>query len=138
VIAGAHSLGFAHCGRFSNRIYYFKSKDKIDPTLNPVYAKELKQMCPKNVDPRIAINMDPVTPRAFDNVYYKNLQHGRGLFSSDQCLFTDRRSRNIVNFFASSNSGFRRAFVSAITKLGRVGVKTGKQGEIRHDCTMVN
>ncbi|XP_059460060.1 peroxidase 16-like [Corylus avellana] len=137
-LSGAHSLGFAHCGRFSNRIYNFKSKNKIDPTLNPVYAKELQQMCPKRVDPRIAINMDPVTPRAFDNVYYKNLQQGKGLFTSDQCLFTDKRSRNIVNFFASSNSGFRRAFVAAITKLGRVGVKTGGQGEIRRDCTMVN
>jgi peroxidase len=137
-VVGAHTLGFAHCGRFSDRIYKFRSKNKIDPTLNPVYAKDLQQQCPKKVDPRIAINMDPTTPRTFDNVYYKNLQQGKGLFTSDQSLFTDKRSRYIVNHFASDNTAFKRAFVAAITKLGRVGVKTGKQGEIRHDCSMVN
>lgn len=95
-------------------------------------------MCPKNVDPRIAINMDPNTPRKFDNMYYKNLQQGKGLFTSDQILFTDKRSRGIVNLFATKNKAFEKAFVTAITKLGRVDVKTGNQGEIRHDCTIVN
>lgn len=90
------------------------------------------------MDPRIAIDMDPTTPRRFDNVYYKNLQQGKGLFTSDQSLFTDKRSRNIVNFFASNNKAFGRAFAAAMTKLGRVGVKTGKQGEIRHFCNMLN
>ncbi|XWS73274.1 hypothetical protein CRYUN_Cryun02cG0113900 [Craigia yunnanensis] len=87
----------------------------------------LRQMCPRNVDPRIAINMDPTTPRTFDNVYYKNLQQGMGLFTSDQILFRDPRSINTVNPFASSNAAFQKAFVAAITKLGRVGVLTGNQ-----------
>lgn len=95
-------------------------------------------MCPLNVDPRIAINMDPTTPQIFDNAYFKNLQQGMGLFTSDQILFTDTRSRSTVNLFASDNEAFNRAFVSAITKLGRVGVKTGNQGEIRRDCSFVN
>lgn len=82
--------------------------------------------------------MDPNTPQTFDNVYYKNLQQGKGLFTSDQTLFTDRRSRRIVNLFASNSTAFKRAFVAAITKLGRVGVKTGNQGEVRKDCTLVN
>ncbi|KAL4603271.1 peroxidase 16-like [Castanea sativa] len=137
-LSGAHSIGFSHCSRFSNRIYNYKSKNKIDPTLNPLYAKQLQQMCPKKVDPRIAIDMDPNTPRKLDNMYYKNLQQGKGLFTSDQILFTDKRSRGIVNLFATKNKAFEKAFVTAITKLGRVGVKTGNQGEIRHDCTMVN
>lgn len=82
--------------------------------------------------------MDPASPQTFDNMYYKNLQQGKGLFTSDQSLFTDKRSRKFVNLFASNNTAFERAFVAAITKLGRVGVRTGKQGEIRHDCSMVN
>ena len=61
-----------------------------------------------------------------------------GLFSSDQVLFTDQRSRATVNLFASNEAAFNSAFVSAITKLGGVGVKTGNQGEIRIDCTKVN
>ena len=136
--SGAHTLGFSHCGRFSNRIYNFSPRNRIDPTLNLAYALQLRQMCPINVDPRIAINMDPTTPRTFDNVYFKNLQRGMGLFTSDQILFTDRRSRNTVNLFASNNAAFRQAFVAAITKLGRVGVLTGNQGEIRRDCSRPN
>lgn len=137
-LSGAHTLGFSHCSRFSQRIYGFSPKNRIDPTLNLAYALQLRQMCPLKVDPRIAINMDPTTPRTFDNAYYGNLQQGKGLFVSDQVLFTDKRSRPTVNLFASNNGAFGQAFVSAITKLGRVGVKTGNQGEIRLDCSRVN
>ncbi|KAI3702389.1 hypothetical protein L6452_28127 [Arctium lappa] len=134
-LSGAHTLGFSHCNQFSKRIYL---KAGIDPTLNRQYALQLRQMCPVNVDPRIAINMDPTTPQTFDNAYYKNLQQGKGLFTSDQVLFTDTRSRPTVNLFASNNNAFNQAFVTAITKLGRVGVLTGKQGEIRRDCSRIN
>ncbi|MED6146147.1 Peroxidase 51 [Stylosanthes scabra] len=132
-LSGAHTLGFSHCGRFSNRIY----STPVDPTLNKQYATQLQQMCPRNVDPRIAINMDPNTPRIFDNVYYKNLQNGQGLFTSDQILFTDQRSRATVNSFASNANVFNSNFVNAITKLGRVGVKTARNGKIRSDCSVL-
>ncbi|XP_021815845.1 peroxidase 16-like [Prunus avium] len=137
-LSGAHTLGFSHCSRFSKRIYNFSPAKRIDPTLNSAYALQLKQMCPVNVDPRIAINMDPTTPRTFDNVYFQNLQQGKGLFTSDQILFTDTRSQATINTFASSNAAFNQAFVQAMTKLGRVGVLTGNQGEIRSDCTRPN
>lgn len=137
-LVGAHTLGFSHCNRFSNRIYNFSPAKRIDPTLNSAYALQLRQMCPINVDPRIAINMDPTTPRTFDNVYFQNLQQGKGLFTSDQILFTDKRAQATINTFASSNAAFNRAFVQAMTKLGRVGVLTGNQGEIRSDCTRPN
>ncbi|KAG6739712.1 hypothetical protein POTOM_057326 [Populus tomentosa] len=137
-LSGAHTLGFSHCSRFADRIYRFNSRNRIDPTLNLQYAMQLRQMCPANVDPRIAINMDPTTPQKFDNAYYQNLQNGKGLFTSDQILFTDSRSKGTVNLFASNNAAFQQAFVAAITKLGRVGVLTGNQGEIRRDCSRVN
>lgn len=110
----------------------------MDPTLSKSYAAQLQGMCPRNVDPRVAINMDPVTPRTFDNVYFKNLQQGMGLFTSDQVLFTDRRSKPAVNAWAQSSGSFNRAFVTAMTKLGRVGVKTGSHGNIRRDCSLFN
>lgn len=137
-LSGAHTLGFSHCSRFADRIYRFNSRNRIDPTLNLQYAMQLRQMCPVNVDPRIAINMDPTTPRQFDNAYYQNLKNGKGLFTSDQILFTDSRSKGTVNLFASNNAAFQQAFVTAITKLGRVGVLTGNQGEIRRDCSRIN
>ncbi|XP_076889566.1 peroxidase 51-like [Bidens hawaiensis] len=137
-LSGAHTLGFSHCNQFSNRIYNFSKQNPVDPTLNPTYATQLQQQCPKNVDPRIAINMDPNTPRTFDNVYYKNLQQGQGLFTSDQVLFTDSRSKPTVDAWASSSQAFNNAFISAMTKLGRVGVKTGSNGNIRLDCSAFN
>lgn len=137
-LSAAHTVGFSHCNEFSNRIYNFSPKNPVDPTLNKAYAAQLQQMCPKNVDPRIAINMDPITPRVFDNVYFQNLQKGMGLFTSDQVLFTDQRSKGTVNLWASNSNVFQTAFVNAMTKLGRVGVKTGKNGNIRRDCGAFN
>ncbi|KAM7520410.1 hypothetical protein LguiB_019372 [Lonicera macranthoides] len=137
-LSAAHSLGFSHCNKFSNRIYNFTRQNPVDPTLNKAYATQLQSMCPRNVDPRIAINMDPNTPRTFDNVYFKNLQQGKGLFTSDQVLFTDTRSKPTVNTWASNSAAFQNAFVTAMTKLGRVGVKTGRNGNIRRDCGAFN
>lgn len=136
--AAAHTVGFSHCSRFANRIYNFTRENPVDPTLNAQYAAQLQAMCPKNVDPRIAINMDPTTPRTFDNAYFKNLVQGKGLFTSDQVLFTDSRSKNTVSTWASSPNPFNAAFIQAITKLGRVGVKTGSNGNIRFDCGRFN
>ncbi|KAL4577495.1 hypothetical protein LXL04_013604 [Taraxacum kok-saghyz] len=137
-LSGAHTLGFSHCDQFSNRIYNFSKTNPVDPTMNPSYAVQMQQQCPKNVDPRIAVNMDPNTPRTFDNVYYKNLQQGQGLFTSDQILFTDSRSKPTVDAWALSSKAFNDAFVAAMTKLGRVGVKTGRSGNIRRDCSAFN
>lgn len=137
-LSAAHTVGFSHCNEFSKRIYNFSPQNPVDPTLNKAYAAQLQQMCPKNVDPRIAINMDPITPRVFDNVYFQNLQKGMGLFTSDQVLFTDQRSKGTVNLWASNSNAFQTAFVNAMTKLGRVGVKTGRNGNIRRDCGAFN
>ncbi|KAL3646384.1 Peroxidase 73 [Castilleja foliolosa] len=137
-LSACHTLGFSHCDKFSNRIYNFTTQSPIDPTLNRTYATQLQGMCPRNVDPRIAIDMDPTTPRRFDNAYFQNLVQGKGLFTSDQVLFTDSRSRNTVNTWASNSGAFNATFIQAITKLGRVGVKTGRDGNIRFDCGRFN
>lgn len=137
-LSGAHTLGFSHCTRVAPRLYSFTPSNPIDPSLDPDYAQELMAMCPRDVDPSIAINMDPTTPRGFDNVYYQNLVAKKGLFTSDQVLFTDAETQQTVLDFANDAAAFNAAFVVAMTKLGRVGVKTGKEGEIRKDCTAFN
>ncbi|KAK6125242.1 hypothetical protein DH2020_040986 [Rehmannia glutinosa] len=137
-LSACHTVGFSHCEKFSNRIYNFSRQKPVDPTLNRQYATDLQRMCPRDVDPRIAIDMDPTTPRQFDNAYFKNLVQGKGLFTSDQVLFTDRRSRNTVNTWASNPKAFNDALIEAMTKLGRVGVKTGRNGNIRFDCGRFN
>lgn len=137
-LSGAHTLGFSHCDRFAHRLYNFSSSSPIDPSLNPTYASQLMQACPRNVDPSIAIDMDPETPRTFDNVYYQNLVNKKGLFTSDQKLFDDSLSQATVRNFANNPGVFNGAFSEAMRKLGRTGIKTGNQGEIRRDCTAFN
>ncbi|GMI68323.1 hypothetical protein like AT4G37530 [Hibiscus trionum] len=137
-LSGAHTLGFAHCTRFANRLYSFSPSSPVDPDLNSTYAQQLMQACPQNVDSQIAINMDPVTPRTFDNTYFKNLVNKMGLFTSDEVLFTNKASRATVVDFANNPGNFNGAFVAAMRKLGRVGVKTGTAGQIRVDCTAFN
>lgn len=138
-LSGAHTVGFAHCSRFINRLYnYGGSKGRTDPSMDPVYADQLKEACPADVGPTIAVNMDPYSPVKFDNTYFKNLQGGIGLFTSDQVLNTDQTTKPIVDRFAASQKDFFDAFVDAMHKLGRLGVKTGKDGEIRRDCTAFN
>jgi peroxidase len=82
--------------------------------------------------------LDASTPRVFDNAYFDNLRYNKGLLASDQVLFTDRRSRPTVNHFAANNTAFQAAFVAAMAKLGRIGLKTGADGEVRRVCTKVN
>lgn len=139
-LSGAHTVGFSHCTRFADRLYNFSSSSVTDPSLNSDYAKQLESGCPQNVSPQIAVNLDPVTPQVFDNEYYKNLVGGKGLLSSDQVLFTDPASQSTVTDFASTPGDFNGAFITAMRKLGRVGVKTGNSvnGEIRKDCTAFN
>jgi len=133
--AAGHTVGLAHCGTFSGRL---RGPSAPDPTLDRGYAAQLQAECPANADPRAAVSMDPVTPVAFDNQYFRNLQAGKGLLASDQVLHTDPRSRPTVDAWARSAAAFDRAFVAAITKLGRVGVKTGGQGNIRRNCAVLN
>ncbi|MBA0702165.1 hypothetical protein Goari_020544, partial [Gossypium aridum] len=137
-LSGAHTVGFSHCSRFANRLYSFSPSSPVDPDLDPTYAQQLMQACPQNVDPRIAINMDPATPQTFDNMYFQNLVTKKGLFTSDEVLFTNKASQATVIDFANNPGDFSGAFVTAIRKLGRVGVKTGNAGQIRVDCTAFN
>ncbi|KAI0525078.1 hypothetical protein KFK09_004468 [Dendrobium nobile] len=139
-LSAAHTVGFSHCDKFSNRIYDFEGKaGSIDPSLNRTYATQLQIQCPRNVDPNIAVPLDPISPRVFDNQYYLNLQQRMGLLSSDQVLAEDTRSRPTVNNWATNSVAFNQAFVAAITNLGRVGVKTKpSEGNIRRDCAVLN
>ncbi|KAL3636696.1 Peroxidase 55 [Castilleja foliolosa] len=132
-LSGSHTLGFSHCNRFSKRIH-----NHIDPTLDPNYAQQLIDLCPRDAPSDVVVNMDPVSPETFDNKYFLNLIDGKGLFTSDQVLYTDPDSRSTVEDFANGSDRFKGYYIMAMRKLGRVGVKTGDQGEIRTDCTAFN
>lgn len=138
-LSGAHTLGFSHCNNFANRIRNFSRDSPVDPTMDRAYAAQLQALCPPDVDPNLVAALDPVTQMQFDNQYFINLQKGKGLLTSDQILYTDPRSRPSVNAWAADPRLAAQRFVLAMTRLGRVGVKTKPgQGNIRRDCTAFN
>jgi peroxidase len=138
-LSGAHTVGFCHCSRFANRLYNYNGQyGATDPTINPMFAEQLKMACPTNVGPTIAVNLDPFTPITFDNLYFSNLIKGYGLLTSDEVLYTDDRSKPIVELFANNQTAFFEAFVVAAGKVGALDVKTSANGEIRKDCTAFN
>ncbi|XP_058187278.1 peroxidase 55-like [Rhododendron vialii] len=137
-LSGAHTIGFSHCDNFANRLYNFSNSSQVDPSLNTTFAKHLMQECPKNADPQFVIGLDDVSPQIFDNFYYQDLVGGKGVLTSDEVLFTDPASQPTVRDFASNPGTFNGAFATAMRKLGRVGVLTGSEGQIRKDCTAFN
>ena len=132
-LSGAHSIGKADCAAFSNRLY----AEVPDPTLDPVYAEELKLKCPPGTT-GVSVPMDPPSPLVLDNSYYGLLLEHRGLFSSDQALLDSPLTalQVLVNHF--DNGRFLKKFAAAMVKLGYIDVLTGTAGEIRLNCSVVN
>lgn len=74
----------------------------------------------------------------FDNKYYVDLMNRQGLLTSDQDLYTDKRTRSIVTSFAVDQSLFFQEFANSMIKMSQLSVLTGKQGEIRAKCAVKN
>ncbi|KQK17327.1 peroxidase 45 [Brachypodium distachyon] len=127
-LSGGHTMGAADCSFFQYRI-------GTDPSMDPNFAAQLGGTC---VNSQSFAFLDGSTPVKFDNAYYKNLQAGRGLLGSDQVLHADVRSRGTVDYYAYDQGTFFYDFANAMTRLGRVGVKTAADGEIRRDCRFPN
>lgn len=93
VLSGAHTIGFAHCKNFVDRLYNYKGTKQADPAIDPRLLKALKMSCPQvggNAD--IVAPFDVTTPFVFDHAYYTNLQSKLGLLASDEGLFLDPRT----------------------------------------------
>ncbi|KAE8100385.1 hypothetical protein FH972_018291 [Carpinus fangiana] len=131
-LSGGHTIGLGHCAAFIERLYPTQ-----DPTLEKTYAKDLKQVCPTQ-DSNDTTVLDIRSPNKFDNKYYVDLMNRQGLFTSDQDLYTDSRTKDIVTRFAVDEDLFFEEFVKSMVKMGQLSVLTGKQGEIRANCSVRN
>jgi peroxidase len=139
-ISGAHTIGRGQCQFFVNRLYNFSNTGNPDPTLNTTYLQTLRSICPNNGPGTTLANLDLTTPDTFDSKYYSNLKIGKGLFSSDQELFSTSGADTIaiVNSFNNNQTLFFENFKASMIKMGNVGVLTGSQGEIRKQCNFIN
>ncbi|KAH7404348.1 hypothetical protein KP509_15G021600 [Ceratopteris richardii] len=81
---------------------------------------------------------DPGTPMKFDNNYYRNVMHMKGLLKLDNALYLDSRTKPYVQKMAEDNNYFFEQFVEAMSILTEHYVLTGDEGEIRKHCQWVN
>ncbi|PKA46581.1 Peroxidase 5 [Apostasia shenzhenica] len=138
-LSGAHTIGRAHCGTFSSRLYNNSGTASQDPNLEPYYAEQLKQQCPQgSTDASLAVPMDPWSPDELDTSYYANVLENRGLFASDQALLTDPATAAQVRLSAFDSFAWSDRFAQAMLKMGQIGVLTGSDGEIRLNCRVIN
>lgn len=139
VLSGAHTVGTSHCSSFTDRMYNFTGKGDADPTMDANYIASLKRKCTSINDVTTITEMDPGSFKTFDASYYSLVAKRRGLFQSDAALLDDNETKAYVNLQAMSHgSTFFKDFADSMEKMGRIGVLTGKAGEIRKRCSFVN
>ena len=110
---------------------------QVDAGLDPAYAAQLRALCPTR-DTLATTPMDPDTPATLDNNYYKLLPQGKGLFFSDNQLRVNATMNALVTRFAANEAEWKQRFADAMVKMGHIEVQTGRCGQIRVNCNVVN
>nr|DAD40543.1 TPA_asm: hypothetical protein HUJ06_014866 [Nelumbo nucifera] len=101
--------------------------------MDKFFSNQLKLACPT-----ATTDLDIQIPNVFDSKYYVDLMNQQGLFTSNQDLYTDLRTRPIVTSFALNQTPVFEKFVYAMLKMGQLSVLTGTQGEIRANYSARN
>ncbi|KAE9595333.1 putative peroxidase [Lupinus albus] len=131
-LSGGHTIGFARCNSFRNRIYN-------DTDINKNFATTLQKNCPKIGGDN---NLEPfdATPAKVDTTYYKELLYKKGLLHSDQELFKGigSESDKLVELYSKNTHAFYKDFKASMIKMGNIKPLTGNKGEIRCNCRKIN
>ncbi|KAH7838301.1 hypothetical protein Vadar_024699 [Vaccinium darrowii] len=145
-LLGGHSMGFAHCGFFLDRLYNFQGTGQPDPTISPNTLQTLLNACPQSLesntdvslDPKVFVNQNTSTPFKLDSSFYQAVLAAEAVFQLDQSLAFGNSTLTTVNDYVAKPKTFRKKFAQAMIKLTEVQVKTGQEGEIRINCRVVN
>ncbi|XP_015089596.1 peroxidase 70-like [Solanum pennellii] len=129
-LSGGHTLGFAQCSTFRNRIYN-------DTNIDSTFASQRKANCPRSGGNTNLAPLDP-TPALFDSKYFSNLVSKKGLLHSDQALFNGGQTDNLVKKYSTNLGSFSKDFAESMIKMGNIKPLTGNQGQIRVNCRKVN
>ncbi|KAF8661744.1 hypothetical protein HU200_056696 [Digitaria exilis] len=136
VLSGSHTIGRSHCASF-----LFRNRQRLaSGTISPAYQALLEALCPPNPG-QFAPNtteIDVSTPAVLDNNYYKLLPLDLGLHFSDDQLIRNATLAPFARAFAADEATWKDKFAAAMVKMGNIEVKTGAQGEIRLNCSVVN
>ncbi|KAF5937254.1 hypothetical protein HYC85_024760 [Camellia sinensis] len=136
-LSGAHSIGVSHCSSFSTRLYFFNATHPQDPFMDPNYVAFLKTKCPPSnagaaINPTVAL--DIVTPNRLDN----NIEEAPWGTDFRPDILSSPSMAKAVMYNAKYGSKWEAKFASAVVRMGYIDVLTGKHGEIRKNCHIVN
>ncbi|KAI6698611.1 hypothetical protein NL676_018730 [Syzygium grande] len=129
-LSGAHTIGFAQCFTFRDRIFN-------DSNIDQAFAKNLQSYCPRTGSNSNLASLDP-TPARFDPLYYKNLLTQKGLLHSDQALSTGESALELVKSYSYNYEAFWKDFAKSMVRMGNIKPLIGNQGQIRSNCRRVN
>ncbi|XP_047306502.1 peroxidase 43-like [Impatiens glandulifera] len=142
ILSGAHSIGTTACFFMPKRLYNFTNKNDPDPSINKAFLSELQFLCPINGDVNARIPLDMVSSHVMDDQILRNIQNGFAVIASDARLYDESETKQVIDSYSSliygSSSSFMEDFTAAIVKMGKLGVKTGLNGEIRKQCNSFN
>ncbi|XP_058092525.1 probable peroxidase 61 [Magnolia sinica] len=147
-LLGAHTVGSTHCRYIRDRLYNYKGTGKTDPNMNSTLVAELKKACPQKKtgksDPTVFLNPESGNSYKFRNTYYSRVLTKEAILQIDQQLILGSDTLKITQEFAAGAPGmpgfedFRRSFALSMSRMGNLGVLTGKLGEIRQNCRFTN
>ncbi|RRT72633.1 hypothetical protein B296_00033791 [Ensete ventricosum] len=135
VLSGAHTLGYARCALFRDRLYNETS------TIDSDFASALQAQCPRTGGDDELSPLDETSPAVFDVGYYRGLLQNKGLLHSDQQLLGGDGSGDtdaLVQHYSENPGEFMADFGAAMIKLGSISPLTGSDGEIRENCRVAN
>ncbi|KAJ8650818.1 hypothetical protein MRB53_003841 [Persea americana] len=130
-LSGSHTIGLSRCVSIRDRIYN-------DTNIDSSFAKKLRKKCPRVGRNTTLFPLDKVTPKHFDNFYFKNLLSETGLLHSDQVLTNSTSTLSLVNKYVRKSSTFFKDFARSMVNMGNIKPPKGSKGEIRSNCRKVN
>ncbi|OAY72332.1 Peroxidase 25 [Ananas comosus] len=139
----AHTIGQTDCLFFRYCLYNFTATGNADQTINGAFLGQLQMLCPQKGNPSKRVALDKDSMAKFDVSYFKNVRDGNAVLESDQRLWGDVVTQNIVHHYAGTIRGllglrFDYEFPKSMVKMSSIGVKTGTRGEIRKICSRFN
>ncbi|KAL8044433.1 hypothetical protein ABFX02_08G046200 [Erythranthe guttata] len=137
-LSGGHTIGFAQCSTFKQRLFDFDGAGNPDPLLDAALLGNLRGICPNQDNSDTNLAPFDSTSAKFDNSYFKSLANNSGLLQSDQALMGDNKTAAVVLNYSKFPFLFMRDFSSSMVKMGNIAVLTGQDGEIRKNCRVVN
>lgn len=138
VLSGGHTLGFAQCFTFKQRLFDFDGAGNPDPSLDASVVESLRSICPNQDTSDSNLAGLDATSTKFDNAYFKNLVANSGVLQSDQLLMAHNNTAALVIAYTKFPFLFAKDFAASMLKMSNIGVLTGQQGEIRNNCRVVN